>query len=204
MFPGFLLACTLFMQWHKYYGNGQLIGAFEVTPPPRRRTVEQLLALQEAIAQLEAQVQAANIFLLKLRSLLLAAFPQVCIYRHFLYEPYHSDTWGCFLVSEHQQSRCCSCRRCRGIHVRAVQKHSPADFVGSVHEADAGEEEEQRETGEEIEGMVGPDSSSSCTTPATARQQMENYVEIEMSRLEMLNLFSHTCPILNDDITRFF
>ncbi|GJN01320.1 hypothetical protein PR202_ga18579 [Eleusine coracana subsp. coracana] len=76
MFPGFLLACTLFMQWHKYYGNGQLIGAFEVTTSPRRRTVEQLLALQEAISQLEAQVQAANIFLLKLRSLLLAAFPQ--------------------------------------------------------------------------------------------------------------------------------
>ncbi|GJN26029.1 hypothetical protein PR202_gb13926 [Eleusine coracana subsp. coracana] len=76
MFPGFLVACTLFMQWHKYYGNGQLIEAFEVTTPPRRRTVEQLLALQEAISQLEAQVQAANIFLLKLRSLLLAAFPQ--------------------------------------------------------------------------------------------------------------------------------
>lgn len=67
------------MQCNKYYGNGQLIGAFEVTTTPRRRTVEQLLALQEAISQLEAQVQATNIFLLKLRSLLLAAFPQVCI-----------------------------------------------------------------------------------------------------------------------------
>jgi hypothetical protein len=53
-----------------------MIGAFEVTTPPRRRTVEQLLALQQAISQLEAQVQAGNIFLLKLRSLLLAAFPQ--------------------------------------------------------------------------------------------------------------------------------
>jgi hypothetical protein len=77
MFPGFLLVCTLFMLCHKYYGSGHLIGAFEVTPPTRRRTVEQLLALQEAISQLEAQVQAGNISLLKLRSLMLAAFPQV-------------------------------------------------------------------------------------------------------------------------------
>uniref|UniRef100_A0A0A9HA97 Uncharacterized protein n=1 Tax=Arundo donax TaxID=35708 RepID=A0A0A9HA97_ARUDO len=76
MFPGFLLGSTLFMLWHKRYGKGQLIGAFEVTTPPRRRMVEQLLALQEAISQLEAHVQAGNIFLLKLRSLMLAAFPQ--------------------------------------------------------------------------------------------------------------------------------
>ncbi|KAG8043929.1 hypothetical protein GUJ93_ZPchr0458g22596 [Zizania palustris] len=75
-FPGFLLGSTVFMLWQKYNGNGQLIGAFEVTTPPRRRTVEQLLALQKAISQLEAHVQAGNIFLLKLRSLMLAAFPQ--------------------------------------------------------------------------------------------------------------------------------
>ncbi|KAL6651791.1 hypothetical protein ACP70R_010716 [Stipagrostis hirtigluma subsp. patula] len=76
MFPGFLLGSTMFMLWNKHFGNGQLIGAFEVTTPPRRRTMEQLLALQEAISQLEAHVQAGNIFLLKLRSLMLAAFPQ--------------------------------------------------------------------------------------------------------------------------------
>ncbi|XP_062186222.1 uncharacterized protein LOC133889765 isoform X2 [Phragmites australis] len=76
MLPGCLLGCTLLMLWHKHCGNGQLIGVFEVTTPPRRRTVEQLLALQEAISQLEAHVQAGNIFLLKLRSLMLAAFPQ--------------------------------------------------------------------------------------------------------------------------------
>ncbi|XP_062227141.1 uncharacterized protein LOC133925253 [Phragmites australis] len=75
MFPGFLLGSSLFMLWHKHYVKGQLIGAFEVTTP-RRRTVQQLLALQEAISQLEAHVQAGNIFLLKLRSLMLAAFPQ--------------------------------------------------------------------------------------------------------------------------------
>ncbi|KAL5213643.1 hypothetical protein ABZP36_002795 [Zizania latifolia] len=76
-FPGFLLGSTIFMLWQKYNGNGQLIGAFEVTTPPRRRIVEQLLALQKAISQLEAHVQAGNIFLLKLRSLMLSAFPQV-------------------------------------------------------------------------------------------------------------------------------
>ncbi|KAK1686682.1 hypothetical protein QYE76_047530 [Lolium multiflorum] len=74
--PGFLLGSTVFMLWNKYHGDMQLIEAFEVTTPPRRRTVEQLLALQEAISQLEAHVQAGNIFLLKLRSLMLAAFPQ--------------------------------------------------------------------------------------------------------------------------------
>jgi hypothetical protein len=77
MFPGFLLGSTVFMLWNKYHGDMQLIEAFEVTTPPRRRTVEQLLALQEAISQLETHVQAGNIFLLKLRSLMLAAFPQV-------------------------------------------------------------------------------------------------------------------------------
>lgn len=76
IFPVFLLGSTIFMLWQRHTGNGQMIGAFEVTTPPRRRTVEQLLALQQAISQLEAQVQAGNIFLLKLRSLLLAAFPQ--------------------------------------------------------------------------------------------------------------------------------
>uniref|UniRef100_A0A0D9WB63 Uncharacterized protein n=1 Tax=Leersia perrieri TaxID=77586 RepID=A0A0D9WB63_9ORYZ len=76
MFPGLLFCSTVFMLWQRHTGNGQLIGAFEVTTPPRRRTVEQLLALQQAISQLEAHVQAGNIFLLKLRSLLLAAFPQ--------------------------------------------------------------------------------------------------------------------------------
>uniref|UniRef100_A0A453DG37 Uncharacterized protein n=1 Tax=Aegilops tauschii subsp. strangulata TaxID=200361 RepID=A0A453DG37_AEGTS len=68
---------TAFMLWNKHHGNRHFIEAFEVTTPPRRRTVEQLLALQEAISQLEAHVQAGNIFLLKLRSLMLAAFPQV-------------------------------------------------------------------------------------------------------------------------------
>uniref|UniRef100_A0A0E0KWT8 Uncharacterized protein n=1 Tax=Oryza punctata TaxID=4537 RepID=A0A0E0KWT8_ORYPU len=76
IFPAFLFGSTVFMLWQRHTGNGQMIGAFEVTTPPRRRTVEQLLALQQAISQLEAQVQAGNIFLLKLRSLMLAAFPQ--------------------------------------------------------------------------------------------------------------------------------
>jgi hypothetical protein len=93
MFPGFLLGSTIFMlgnkHWNKHRGNMQSIGAFEITTPPRRRTVEQLLALQEAISQLEAHVQAGNIFLLKLRSLMLAAFPQVRHHFYFIC----SDIW---------------------------------------------------------------------------------------------------------------
>ncbi|XP_044970958.1 uncharacterized protein LOC123431189 [Hordeum vulgare subsp. vulgare] len=76
IFPCFLVGSTAFMLWNKHHGNRHFIEAFEVTTPPRRRTVEQLLALQEAISRLEAHVQAGNIFLLKLRSLMLAAFPQ--------------------------------------------------------------------------------------------------------------------------------
>ncbi|XBH97566.1 hypothetical protein VPH35_127220 [Triticum aestivum] len=64
------------MLWNKHHGNKQLIGAFEVTTPPWWRTVEHPLAQQEAILQLEAHGQAGNIFLLKLRFLVLAAFPQ--------------------------------------------------------------------------------------------------------------------------------
>ncbi|KAL6844357.1 hypothetical protein ACP4OV_026030 [Aristida adscensionis] len=119
IFPGILLGSTLFMLWNKHYVNGQLIGAFEVTPPPRRRTVEQLLALQEAISQLEAHVQAGNIFLLKLRSLMLAAFPQ------------------------HKQSCGSACGRGCGIHLPAIEEHNSADLARSIHKADASEEEEQ-------------------------------------------------------------
>jgi hypothetical protein len=86
------------------------------------------------------------------------------------------------LVSEHQQSRGCSGRRCRGIHIRAVQNHCSTGFAGSVHEADAREEEEQRETDQEVEGVVGPDPGRSCAGPETSGQQVEIEVEIKMSR----------------------
>jgi hypothetical protein len=48
-----------------------------VSTPPGQNAVEQLLALQQALAQLEALIQASNILLLKTRALLLSAFPEV-------------------------------------------------------------------------------------------------------------------------------
>ncbi|KAJ0229403.1 Heat-inducible transcription repressor [Hirschfeldia incana] len=48
----------------------------KVMAPPPMNTMEQLLAVQNAISQLEELVQDANIVLLKLRALLLSLFPQ--------------------------------------------------------------------------------------------------------------------------------
>jgi len=47
-----------------------------IPTPPGQSTVEQLLALQQALAQLEGFIQASNIMLLKSRALLLSAFPE--------------------------------------------------------------------------------------------------------------------------------
>lgn len=65
------------MGWHRYANRGKTLEAFNVTAPPSQNPVEQLLALQEAISQVEAQIQAGNVFLLKVRALLFAALPQV-------------------------------------------------------------------------------------------------------------------------------
>lgn len=48
-----------------------------VPSPPNQSTVEQLIALQQALTQLEALIQAGNIFLLKTRALVLSALPEV-------------------------------------------------------------------------------------------------------------------------------
>lgn len=65
------------MGWHTYANRGKPLEAFKITAPPSQNAVEQLLALQEAISQVEASIQAGNIFLLKVRALLFAALPQV-------------------------------------------------------------------------------------------------------------------------------
>lgn len=78
----YILPCSFFsiaiiMIWNKYRSKGKPLEGFQVTPPPNKNAVEQLLILQEGISQLETYVQAANIILLKLRALLLGAMPQV-------------------------------------------------------------------------------------------------------------------------------
>ncbi|KAK9691482.1 hypothetical protein RND81_09G199400 [Saponaria officinalis] len=78
--PSILVCTALYMLWHRLGNKGKLVDAFRITVPPNRHAVEQLITLQEAISQVEALVQAANIVLLKIRALLFAVFPQVATY----------------------------------------------------------------------------------------------------------------------------
>jgi len=74
--PCFLLFIAVFMLCSRYLNQAKPINEVRVTAPPAQNTVEQLLTLQQAVSQVEELVQAGNIVLLKLRALLLAAFPQ--------------------------------------------------------------------------------------------------------------------------------
>lgn len=74
--PSFLLFIAVFMLCSRYLNQAKPINEVRVTAPPAQNTVEQLLTLQQAVSQVEELVQAGNIVLLKLRALLLAAFPQ--------------------------------------------------------------------------------------------------------------------------------
>ncbi|XP_020572819.1 uncharacterized protein LOC110019491 isoform X2 [Phalaenopsis equestris] len=76
IWPGVFSSLSLVMLWNKYYRKGRQIEAFRIAIPPNRSTVELLLTLQETISQLETCVQTGCIVLLKLRAILLAAFPQ--------------------------------------------------------------------------------------------------------------------------------
>ncbi|CAL9042335.1 unnamed protein product [Musa banksii] len=74
--PCALVSAAVCMFWHKHHGSGKPIKAFQVTPPPNRNPVELLLMLQDGVSQLQTNVQGGTIALLKLRALLIAAFPQ--------------------------------------------------------------------------------------------------------------------------------
>ncbi|KAL6633905.1 hypothetical protein ACP70R_026576 [Stipagrostis hirtigluma subsp. patula] len=76
MVPIVLLVFAAIMLWHKYIGDGKLLGVLEVQPPPSKNAVEQILILQEAISKLEDSLQAANIALLKFRAVLFASVPK--------------------------------------------------------------------------------------------------------------------------------
>lgn len=54
----------------------------KVIAPPPMNTVEQLLAVQNAISKVEEFVQDGNVVLLKLRALMLAVFPQVFFFAY--------------------------------------------------------------------------------------------------------------------------
>lgn len=53
------------------------VDELKVTAPPAMNTMEQLLAVQNAISQTEELIQDGNVLLLKCRALLLSIFPQV-------------------------------------------------------------------------------------------------------------------------------
>ncbi|XP_042501868.1 uncharacterized protein LOC122079449 isoform X2 [Macadamia integrifolia] len=71
-----LLFIAVFIVLTRCYNQGRPVDEVKVTAPPTMNTMEQLLAVQNTISQAEELIQEGNIALLKLRALLLAAFPQ--------------------------------------------------------------------------------------------------------------------------------
>lgn len=71
-----LLFIAIFMLLTRFCSQGKPVDELKVIAPPAMTTMEQLLAVQNAISQVEELVQDGNVVLLKLRALLLAAFPQ--------------------------------------------------------------------------------------------------------------------------------
>nr|XP_043612474.1 uncharacterized protein LOC122584333 [Erigeron canadensis]XP_043612479.1 uncharacterized protein LOC122584333 [Erigeron canadensis] len=70
---GFLALFILMTRWSS---RGRPVDEFKVIAPPPMNTMEQLLAVQNAISQAEELIQDGNVVLLKLRGLLLSIFPQ--------------------------------------------------------------------------------------------------------------------------------
>lgn len=71
-----LIFFAIFMVLTRFLNQGKPVDEVKVIAPPPMNTMEQLLAVQNAISQAEQLIQDGNIFLLKLRGLLLTIFPQ--------------------------------------------------------------------------------------------------------------------------------
>ena len=74
-----LLLSAAFMLLTRLTNQGKPVTEVKVSSPPSMNTMEQLLAVQNAISKVEELVQDANIVLLKIRALLLAFPSQVTI-----------------------------------------------------------------------------------------------------------------------------
>ncbi|XP_024389635.1 uncharacterized protein [Physcomitrium patens] len=74
--PLSLLLMAAYMAYVRRMRDEAPIKEVLVPSPPNQSTVEQLIALQQALTQLEALIQAGNIFLLKTRALVLSALPE--------------------------------------------------------------------------------------------------------------------------------
>ncbi|KAG6752921.1 hypothetical protein POTOM_042962 [Populus tomentosa] len=71
-----IIFLAIFMVLTRFCNQGRPVDEIKVTAPPPMNTVEQLLAVQDAISQAEQFIQDGNIVLLKFRGLLLSIFPQ--------------------------------------------------------------------------------------------------------------------------------
>lgn len=70
------LFSAVFMVLTRCFSRGKLTVELKVTAPPPMSTMEQLLAVQNGISELEQNIQDGNIILLKFRALLFSLFPQ--------------------------------------------------------------------------------------------------------------------------------
>lgn len=84
MLPLLLVFMAAYMACTRYMRDGAAIKEVLVLTPPKQNAVEQLLALQQGLSQLEALIQAGNIFLLKTRALVLSAVPEVPLFNSTL------------------------------------------------------------------------------------------------------------------------
>uniref|UniRef100_A0A803P3U3 Uncharacterized protein n=1 Tax=Cannabis sativa TaxID=3483 RepID=A0A803P3U3_CANSA len=71
-----LIFTAIFMVLTRIFSQENPVDEVKVLAPPPMNTVEQLLAVQNAISQAEEFIQDGNVVLLKLRALLLVIFPQ--------------------------------------------------------------------------------------------------------------------------------
>ncbi|KAJ1405715.1 hypothetical protein SESBI_25628 [Sesbania bispinosa] len=71
-----LVLLAVFMIVTRCFSQGRPVPEVKVIAPPPMNTMEQLLAVQNAVSQAEQVIQDGNIILLKFRGLLLSIFPQ--------------------------------------------------------------------------------------------------------------------------------
>lgn len=97
MFALLMLFTAIFMVLTRCFSQGRPVEEVKVVAPPEMNTMEQLLAVQNAISRVEELVQEGNIILLRLGALLLALFPQVTILFLLLFScsnPLSSGMWA--------------------------------------------------------------------------------------------------------------
>lgn len=57
---------------------GRLFGIVTIRDQPSSNTIQKIIALKEAMQDLESYLQKVNVVLLKLRTIVLSGHPQVC------------------------------------------------------------------------------------------------------------------------------